>query len=104
MTPLHDFGFRVRSHVVQDDVEATIWGVAAPDGLKETEYLLPSFSLFVMHPKSVFVDIVGRQEVAHSVESTIGRPLSDRAVLRSPSASPLGLHLDGAKLVKADDR
>ena len=55
-----------------------------------------------MHPQMVFVHVVCCQKVTDSLESSVSGSVPDGMGLGSPRTSCLRLHLDGAKLEKAD--
>ena len=100
--PLNDFLLSMGGEVVKHDVEPSFLGVSSANGFKERKDLLPSFPFLVMHPQVVFVNIIGRQEVTHSLEPRVGGSSPDGSVLGSPRTARLRLHLDGPKLVETD--
>ena len=100
--PVNDLLLFVGREVVQDDVESPFAGISSSDRFEESKNLLPSLLFLVMHPKVVFVNIVGCQEMTDSLGARIGGSLSNRGVLGSPRTSRLRLYLNGSKLVETD--
>ncbi len=56
----------------------------------------------VVHPQDVVMDVVGSEEIADAAASIVGRPMSDRSLLRCPAAAGMGLDLDRSEFVEAD--
>ena len=102
VNPLNHFLFSMGGEVVEHDVEPSFLGVSSPNGFQERKDLLPPLPFLVMHPQGVFVNIIGCQEVTHSLEPRVGGSSPDGSVLGSPRTARLRLHLDGPKLVETD--
>ncbi len=97
--PVNDLLLFVGREVVRDDVESSFAGISSSDRFEKLKNLLPSLLFLVMHPKAVFVNIVGYQEMTDSLGAKIDGSLSNRGVLGSPRTSRLRLYLNGSKLV-----
>ena len=100
--PVNDLLLFVGREVVQDDAESSFAGISSSDRFEKPKNLLPSLLFLVMHPKVVFVNIIGCQEMTDSLGARIGGSLSNRGVLGSPRTSRLRLYLNGSKLVETD--
>ena len=100
--PLDDFILAVSLHVVQDDVYQPVVRISPSDGLEESQYLLPPLPLLMVHPQTVFVDIVSCQEMANPVKTAVGGSVPDRTFLGCPRGPGLWLDLDRSELVETD--
>ena len=102
LTPSPDLVGRVRRQIVEDEVDAFGFAVAAPDGLQESEHHRGVLLRLVMHPQVILVDVVGAEEVADAGVPGVGGPVPHRVVLRRPRRAGMGLDLHRPHLVEAD--
>jgi hypothetical protein len=90
----------MRRPVIQNDPESS--GIFSSNGLQKTQKLLRPLAPLEMAPKFTGAHIIGRQQMANAVTTTVGRSKSFRLVLALPGASSLWPQFQRAELINAD--
>ena len=103
-TPVSDLFFVMRTEVVEDDINSLVGGVSASDYFEERKNFSPTFTLRLVHPDPVCINVIGSQVMSDTVVSVVVCTTSRRFLRRRPRGTGLRSNFDRSKLVKANDR